>query len=90
MTPFGYRLEQARLADEDRFPSMASLARALGVSPQVYGAWLYGQGEPNMRMLGQIRRLLRIDLNYLVGGDMSRLVDQPPPPPPQKKRAGSK
>jgi DNA-binding XRE family transcriptional regulator len=67
LSPFGTRLEMARV--QSGYESQSKFAKAIDVSPQRYSSWINGVAEPNIAMLGTIRMLTRIDLNWLVAGE---------------------
>lgn len=68
-TDFGRRLEATRTSRTE-FRSQAAFARALKVSPQGYGSWLIGKGHPSVEGLSTLRRITKVDLNYLITGEV--------------------
>jgi len=71
-TPFAQRLETTRLRTG---LSMEDFASAVGLKAETYRRYERGETEPNVRTLAEIRRLTKINLNFLVAGEPDLLVD---------------
>lgn len=68
---FAQRLEVTRLRtglSQDEF------ATALGLKAETYRRYERGETEPNIMTLARIRRLTKINLNYLVAGEPDLVI----------------
>lgn len=70
---FAQRLKQAMA---DRSITMYRLAKELGVHQTTIKNWLDGKGEPHLRQLQQIARILDADIIYLISGQTSAEVER--------------
>lgn len=73
-SPFAQRLETTRLRTG---LSMEDFATAVGLKAETYRRYERGETEPNLQTLSKIRRLTKINLNFLVAGEPDLVIETP-------------